>query len=62
MERSLSERPYREAPNYTQAFLWMAGLSLFILLFTLWAIFGYIVSLISGWGVHLLINRLPRRS
>ena len=58
----MSDREIREAPNYTQAFLVMAGVSLFIILFALWAIFGYIASLISGYGFHLLIGRLPKRS
>ncbi len=58
----MQNRRYSEAPNYTQAFLWMAGLSLFIVLFALWAAFGYVVSLISGYGLHLLIGRLPKRS
>lgn len=51
----------REAEDYTKPFLFMAFVILFMGLFTLWAIFNFAVSLISGLAVHLAIDRLPAK-
>lgn len=54
-------KPPGRVEDYTRPFLVMAGLSLFMSLFTLWAVFGYLASLLTGLGVHLAIDRLSRR-
>ncbi len=51
----------REVENYTTPFLAMMFVIFFTALFTLWAMFGYVASLLSGLAVHLLIDRLPKR-
>lgn len=57
----MSRHPIKPVEDFTNAFLVMAGLLLFMGLFAVWAIFGYVVSLLSGFGMHLLIKRIPRR-
>ncbi len=54
-------RPTAAVEDYTSAFLWMAGLILFMSLFTLWAIFGYLASLATALFVRAGIEFLPRR-
>jgi hypothetical protein len=51
----------REVENYTMPFLVMAFVLLFMAMFTLWAIFNFAVSLVTGLVVHLAIDRLPIR-
>jgi hypothetical protein len=51
----------REVEDYTKPFLVMAFVILFMGLFTIWAVFSFAVSLVSGLIVHLAIDRLPAR-
>ena len=48
--------------DYTTPFLVMFFVLVFMGLFTLWAVFGYMASLVTSYVLHLLIGRLPRRS
>ena len=54
-------RPAGRVEDYTSAFLWMAGVTLFMALFTLWAAFGYVASLATALFVRAGIALLPRR-
>ena len=51
----------REVEDYTKPFLVMACVLLFIVMFAVWAIFNFAISLITGLIVHLAIERLPER-
>ena len=53
-------RPGR-VEDYTNAFLWVAGVTLFMSLFLLWAAYGYLASLCTAFFVRLGIAMLPRR-
>ena len=53
-------RPAGRVEDFTQPFLWMAGLVVFIGLFTLWASFGYLVALAAGLVLRGLIDLLLR--
>ncbi|MEM9432662.1 MAG: hypothetical protein AAGA12_01970 [Pseudomonadota bacterium] len=58
----MPDRHIREVEDYTVPFLVAFCVLIFIGLFTLWAMFGYAVSLLSGYVMHRVIARLPRRS
>ena len=51
-------RPTGRVEDYTVAFLWMAGLVVFMGLTALWAAYGYFASLVTAgflrWGIALL--------
>ncbi len=62
MHRDYKPRePAGRAENYTTPFLWSAGLVVFLFLFTLWAAYGYLVSLITAGFLRAGISMLPRR-
>lgn len=54
-------RPAGRVEDYTTAFLWTAGVTLFMALFTLWAAYGYLVSLCTAAFIRAGIALLPRR-
>ncbi|MEM7471265.1 MAG: hypothetical protein AAF340_07930 [Pseudomonadota bacterium] len=54
-------QPAGRAENYTTAFLWSAGLVVFLALFALWAAHSYIASLVTAGFVRWGIALLPRR-
>ncbi|WP_298296967.1 hypothetical protein [uncultured Litoreibacter sp.] len=53
-------RPAGRVENYTTAFLWSAGLVLFMGLVALWASFGYLAALLGAGVIRLAIGLLPR--
>lgn len=60
----MGHNPNRRAgrvENYTNAFLWVAGVALFMSLFMLWAAFGYLVSLGTALFVRAGIELLPKQ-
>jgi hypothetical protein len=48
----------REAPNYTNAALVMGFVNLLWLLGLIWVVWGLPAVLLTGLGLHTLINRL----
>ncbi|MEM8629931.1 MAG: hypothetical protein AAGF74_01720 [Pseudomonadota bacterium] len=54
-----------EAPDFTKPFLVSFGVLLFIFLFAIWAIWGLMAALFSGWSMDRLIvlggNRRAQR-
>jgi len=57
----MSNYPIREVEDYTMPFLVMAFVLLFMGLFALWAVFGYLVSLVTSLFVHAAIRAIPNR-
>jgi len=47
--------------NYTNAFLVVAGVTLFMSLFLLWAVFGYLVSLGTALFLRAGIELIPKQ-
>jgi hypothetical protein len=42
--------------DYTNAFLFSAGVLVFMMLFAIWAIWGLIMAALIGWGADRLIT------
>lgn len=57
----MSDQPGR-VEDFTKPFLSVAFVLLFMGMFTVWAIYGYLVALLLGLSVHVAIDLLPRRS
>ncbi len=53
-------QPAGRVENFTVPFLWMAGLLVFMGLFTLYAMYGFLTSLASALVLRGLIDLLPR--
>jgi len=51
----------REVENFTGPFLVSAGMVVFVGLIVLWASFGYVAALVSGFVLRRLIDWLPVR-
>ena len=53
-----SERPSypTEAPNYTGAFLVSFGVIIFMALFTIWVVFGLILTMVVSWLADRLMT------
>ena len=49
------------APNYTNAFLVSAFCLVFMALFAIWAIWGLIVALVTGWVADKVFLLFPRK-
>ncbi len=54
-------RPTKAVEDYTNAFLCMACLLIFMLLVALWALFGYLVPLLTAAFIGKSMRWLPRR-
>lgn len=53
--------PHRAVEDFTVPFLVSAGVLSFMALFVVWAIFGYLAALFSGWVVNQIIGlKFPR--
>lgn len=50
------------APNYTNAFLVSFGVLTFMALGIIWAIWGFLASLLTGYGAERAITVTSRRS
>lgn len=61
MHHHRKQQPPGPVENYTDAFLWSAGVALFMGLFVLWAVFGYAAPLVAGFVLRLGIDLLARR-
>ena len=55
-------RPPGRVEDFTKPFLVCFGVLTFTGLFTIWALFGYLASLASGWFTDRIISRIPRRN
>ena len=53
-------RPAGRVEDFTVPFLWMAGVVVFIGLFTLWAIFGFLMPLAGALVLRGLIDLLQK--
>lgn len=42
--------------DYTDAFLWSAGVLVFMALFTIWAFWGLLITGLVSWGADRLIT------
>jgi len=49
------------APDYTIAALTMLGINAFLGLFAVWAVFGFLPTVLLGVMLHHVIDRLARR-
>lgn len=57
--RDTDDRP--SAPNYTSACIVMFGVNLMWMLMAIWAIWGFLAVMITGWGVNRVISYLEAR-
>ncbi|MEM9584444.1 MAG: hypothetical protein AAGA08_15150 [Pseudomonadota bacterium] len=54
-------QPTKAVEDYTNAFLCMAALLVFMMLVALWAVFGYVMSLLTAAVFFKALRYLPRR-
>lgn len=53
-------QPAGRVEDFTVPFLWMAGLIVFMGMFALWAMYGYLVALASALVLRRVIDLLSR--